>query len=101
MNLLDNSTVDSMLADVRLLEGNFGDLRDDMQHSLCCHIKALAAEREELLKHRESMSWRIQRLHDATIVLRGAINTMPENVRGRLKHAVEQANDLIVKAGTA
>ena len=144
MNLLDDSTVESMLRDARTVERSCSNQGPayGMERDLCCHIKALASDREELrrmvmeqrakaeklnnervaanavtgqqigpmptetwngwvpaehysalVKIRQANSWKIQRLHDATIVLRNAIGQ--SRCREELRSFVDEANRLI------
>lgn len=93
MKLLDDSTVESMLADVRQIESGLGYGREA---GLCCHIKALAAEREFLLDQNRERRSRIIDLHDATIILRNGISKLPEPMRtGFMKLYGDRANELI------
>lgn len=44
--MLDDKTVESMLKEVAHFESLFNSLGDSIERDLCCHIKALAAERD-------------------------------------------------------
>jgi hypothetical protein len=85
MNFLESETVDSMLRDVRLLEGNFGDLRDDMQADMCCHIKALADDRDKLVKY-------IQELQSTLALAQAQIERTP--AKSDFDSIVEQLMEL-------
>lgn len=90
---LDTPTVDKMLADVRLVEG---DLSATSLADLCCHIKALAADREALHACRKANHETIRRLHDATIVLRNGIRDYQEFPQAvRLEEVIAEATRLI------
>lgn len=102
---LDTPTIDSMLRDVR--DSESGERGGSVCADLCCHIKALAADRDNLAAYIAELQGKlalaqaredndkgaIRRLHDATIILRNAIGKSP--CREQLRRDVDQANELI------